>query len=253
MSTILIGGEVLSVLKCGYAKSMKRFKKFVFEYDQEMAKIQLWIKELQSASSAKLRVLDVGCGYGRHLSWLTKGGYDVLGVEVMQPVIDDIRAKGLPCVSLEELKRNHGSHQPYDLIILSHIIEHFYPEDLLALLNFYGRLLKPGGRMLIATPLDCNYFWDDFDHVKPYNPVGILMVCGPTNKQIQYEAELSLELEKLWYRKKYFYLHHLAGRRVRNWATRWINLMDFISAFIFRLSGGTIGKTISWVGLYRKT
>jgi predicted SAM-dependent methyltransferase len=59
---------------------------------------------------------------------------------------------------------------------MSHVIEHFSPKDLIPFLDDYLDRLKVGGRLVIAIPLLTPYFYDDFDHVKPYHPMGILMV-----------------------------------------------------------------------------
>jgi len=61
---------------------------------------------------------------------------------------------------------------------MSHIIEHFAPHDLLPFIDSYLHRLQPGGRLIICTPLLTKNFYNDFDHVKPYQPVGIGMVFG---------------------------------------------------------------------------
>ena len=51
--------------------------------------------------------------------------------------------------------------------------------------------LKVGGHLVIATPLMSNNFYDDFDHVRPYQSLGILMVFGGGAAQVQYYARKS--------------------------------------------------------------
>ena len=55
---------------------------------------------------------------------------------------------------------------------MSHVIEHFAPSDLLVFMDGYIDLLRPGGHLIIATPLMSPYFYDDFDHIKPLSTSG---------------------------------------------------------------------------------
>jgi SAM-dependent methyltransferase len=64
-------------------------------------------------------------------------------------------------------------------IHLSHIVEHLYHEDLYVFLKEIDRVLKPGGNIVLSTPLLWDRFHDDMSHVKPYNPeVFINYLCS---------------------------------------------------------------------------
>src|SRR5687768_3535654 len=56
------------------------------------------------------RVLDVPCGFGRHLAGLARAGYDVVGVDNEPAVVDEARATGLDARvgDMRELRGLHG-------------------------------------------------------------------------------------------------------------------------------------------------
>lgn len=52
----------------------------------------------------------------------------------------------------------------------SHLVEHLSPADLYTMLREMDRVLQPGGRLTISAPLLSPTFYNDFSHLKPYNP-----------------------------------------------------------------------------------
>ena len=112
-------------------------------------------------------ILDVGCGLGEKMQWLVEDGYTPHGIDINPYVVEKIRSKGFYCITPEDFSKVNYT---YDLMIMSHIIEHFYPDDLLTFINKYLNRLKTGGHVVIATPLEWNNFYGDFDHIKIYHP-----------------------------------------------------------------------------------
>jgi 2-polyprenyl-3-methyl-5-hydroxy-6-metoxy-1,4-benzoquinol methylase len=95
------------------------------------------------------RLLDVGCGDGGFLRLAQACGWQVEGVDPDPQAVAEGRRQGLP---LREggLEAFAGQAACFDHITLSHVIEHVH--DPLALLADCHRLLRPGGRLWIATP-----------------------------------------------------------------------------------------------------
>jgi 2-polyprenyl-3-methyl-5-hydroxy-6-metoxy-1,4-benzoquinol methylase len=196
------------------------------------------------------RILDVGCGYGRNLEVLRRAGYQrVTGIEINLDIVEANKKRGLACISVDEL---NFEVDKFDLILMSHVIEHFSPPDLKAFIDGYLECLLPDGYLIVATPLMSSYFYDDFDHVKPYHPMGILQVFGTNKSQIQYYSKNKLILEDLWFRKSHYHLSYFKGNYIKGPQTRMIQIATFLSAFLFFVSGGIIGKKDGWIGVFQK-
>ncbi len=195
------------------------------------------------------RVLDVGCGYGRMLRLMAAAGWDATGVEINPEIVEVNRKAGMRCWTTAEFGR---STELFDVILMSHVIEHFSPVDLLGFMDDYLDHLKPGGRLIVATPLLSEYFYDDFDHVKPYQPTGILMVFGDGAAQVQYYARNRLALRDIWFRRSPLRISHSRSRYIRSPWRFIVVASDFIAAFAYLISARVIGRTNGWVGVFEK-
>ena len=94
-------------------------------------------------------VLDVGCGNGGFLAMASGGGWSVAGVDFDEDSVAAARSRGLP-VRLGGIELLDDSRERFDVITISHVIEHVY--DPLAMLARSHRLLKPGGMLWLETP-----------------------------------------------------------------------------------------------------
>ncbi len=199
------------------------------------------------AGDPATRILDVGCGYGRVLRLIRALGGRATGVEANPALRLAVQAEGFACQSVEEWRAGAGE---FDVIIMAHVIEHFAPNELLVMMEGYLDRLRPGGHLVIATPLLSPYFFLDFDHVKPYLPTGILMVFGGGPAQVQYYARNRLELTDLWYRRTPYHVLWGALAPVgARWWHRWANLLG---ALAYHATFGLLGRTDGWVGVFRK-
>jgi SAM-dependent methyltransferase len=193
-------------------------------------------------------ILDMGCGYGKNLRLLKKKGLKALGVDISKSIVEVNLADGLNCMTVEEWEKTSES---YELIIMSHVIEHFPPRDLMNFMNHCLSRLKTGGYLIIATPLLSKVFFHDFDHIRPYPPQAIDQMFIRDNPQAQFHSKYKLELMDVRTRRRVIRLSPMTAFSLRrNWP-RFEKFIVGVFNWVYRLSRGFIGQTDGWIGLYR--
>ena len=143
------------------------------------------------------RLLDVGFGSGAFLEAAGEMGWNAEGIDFDPKAVELAKARGLnvSCVSAANLTKQENE---YDVITLSHVIEHVY--DPVTLLSDLYRLLKPGGVLWLETPNLRSYGarrfganWRDLD------PPRHLMLFTPSSlRRILTEAGF-LQIKQRWY------------------------------------------------------
>lgn len=96
------------------------------------------------------RLLDVGCGNGAFLAIASEMGWEPVGVDPDPVGVELCVQKGMPAIhgTLPDLLPDHASQ--FDVVTMSHSIEHL--SDMSSELHNVFQLLKPGGRLWLATP-----------------------------------------------------------------------------------------------------
>ncbi|MFX1329439.1 MAG: class I SAM-dependent methyltransferase [Promethearchaeota archaeon] len=104
------------------------------------------------------RILDLGCGTGRHLIFLSKKGFEVYGMDASSKALE-IAREWLNEENLElNLILNRIEHKfPYedsffDAIISIQVIHHNLMKDITFTVNEISRILKPKGIIYITFP-----------------------------------------------------------------------------------------------------
>jgi ubiquinone/menaquinone biosynthesis C-methylase UbiE len=101
------------------------------------------------ADAPRGRALDAACGTGRHAAHLAGAGFDVVGVDTTDAMLDVARAK-LPQIEfrrgrLEQLPIDDAS---VDLVTCGLALEHV--ADLGVVMQEFARVLKPGGWLVCS-------------------------------------------------------------------------------------------------------
>ena len=130
----------------------------------------------------KGKLLDIGCGVGDFLVQIKAHGWEILGIEPSE----DARAIASNRLGFRPLDPSQYASLPdqsFDVITMWHVLEHV--DDLKSQTKELLRLLKPGGRLIIALPnfqsFDCQYYkeyWAAWDVPRHLNHFTQECLCG---------------------------------------------------------------------------
>ena len=197
-------------------------------------------------------VLDVGCGHGKYMQMLEEKGCRVTGVDINPEQVASLCKAGQRAFTPEALPTDVR----YDLILMAHVIEHMETEDLVAFMDRYLPLLKTDGKLIIVTPMPGDRFYYDFTHVRPYLPQSIRMMFGGivTPSSIQAGHRMTLEdiyfFKDSWRLRNFRAFYPFCENRL---ARKGLWLCNVCLAMLHSLSGGRLGATASWLGIYGNT
>ncbi|SDL16658.1 Methyltransferase domain-containing protein [Maridesulfovibrio ferrireducens] len=198
----------------------------------------------------EMSILEVGCGRGGKTDFLKSQGFkNILGVEKNIYQVEECNKRGLNVVSLEDFDAEY-SETKFDFLVLSHIIEHFKFEDLISFVDGYLKYLKPGGLILIATPMLHPHFWLDLDHEKPYYPQGIKNFYSGSSEQVGFSSEYELKLKDIRFRKSPFKVKNDRNLLLKKNDLPML-LVNLFCAALFKFSFYVLGYKTGWVGLFR--
>ncbi len=125
-----------------------------------------WLAE--RIGNKDMSIVDVGCGNGGLLQALSRRGYSALaGIDPAPRCVERLNSTGFSAY------RGHLGNLPgtcgvYDLVILSHVLEHVV--DVTEALRAAYSLLRPGGKIYIETPDASRYHLDGFPPFYFFDP-----------------------------------------------------------------------------------
>lgn len=99
--------------------------------------------------AAGVRVIDVGCGFGDLLIYLTSRGCDTLGVDLDPRAAEQAKRDGVE-IRIGDLVDLQLPEASFDVAVMCHSLEHV--PDPAADLGELARIVRPGGRLHIAVP-----------------------------------------------------------------------------------------------------
>jgi 2-polyprenyl-3-methyl-5-hydroxy-6-metoxy-1,4-benzoquinol methylase len=95
-------------------------------------------------------VLEVGCGWGINLQALEAAGYQITGLDISRRALDKLDRPHRQLIEADLSLGLPDSLPTYDCVLALDVIEHI--DDDHQAVRELGRLLNPGGRVIISVP-----------------------------------------------------------------------------------------------------
>jgi len=129
-------------------------------------------------------VLDIACGSGEGTGILARRCREVHGSDLSEAVVAEASARGIPNARFDVQDGCHLTYHDgaFSVIVNSNTLEHVDDDE--AMLRSFHRVLRPGGRLILETPLLRKRpfgFPLLSSHVREYDKdalVGLLERCG---------------------------------------------------------------------------
>jgi len=98
------------------------------------------------------KIIDAGCGFGKWVIYLTRRGYDIVGIDNNELAVAKLKAfdESLQ-MELGDILHIHYPDSSFDAYISMGVVEHFEEGPVSALKEAY-RVLKPNGLIFVSTP-----------------------------------------------------------------------------------------------------
>ena len=110
-----------------------------------------------------MRVLDVGCGWGRTLEALERRGYRAIGADISRRALEKLDRPGRELVEADLTKPLPEGIEPYDAVLALDLLEHL--DDDRAAVARLGAMARPGGVVVVSVPALPDFF-TEFDQIQ---------------------------------------------------------------------------------------
>lgn len=149
----------------GYGKTKSLFGYLLY---LDPAHLEATKYKVMYLKNVRGRLLDIGCGNGSFIEFMNNYGWETTGLDFDTEAVKTAKQKNLN-VKLGSLDEQKFPTNYFDVITLSHVIEHVY--DPLELIKECFRILKPDGKMVLSTPnnksLGHKYFKENWRGLEP--------------------------------------------------------------------------------------
>lgn len=158
-------------------------------YDFRLIRLIALTGELQGK-----RIIDIGCGTGQFLFYLSSLGADVVGCEMSEEACHFIKEHLGIQVFYGGIEEHIGKIGKVDVVLLNDVIEHFIrPLDVL---NAVNSILEKNGLIVIWTPNGGNAgrsvetakkwvgFSIDLEHMQYFSPTSIIRIAKKYNWEL---------------------------------------------------------------------
>ena len=132
------------------------------------------------------RILDAGCGWGVTLESLEREGYQAVGLDISRSMLERLDRPGRALIEADLTQPFPTALEPFDAVLALDVIEHV--DDDRAAVERLGRLVRPGGRLLLSVPARPELY-TEFDaiqgHRRRYLPETLSEAFAGTGLQVE--------------------------------------------------------------------
>jgi 2-polyprenyl-3-methyl-5-hydroxy-6-metoxy-1,4-benzoquinol methylase len=164
--------------------------------------LEVYLPFLESRKDSLM--IDVGCGRGELVEGLTENGFNIIGVDLNEQMVNYCQSKELNVLHLDALEYLKTKDDNSVGVIFSlHVFEHLTPQKIVELLKVFHQKLEKGGEIFIETPNpECLYtlaygYTIDLTHhriLHPYTMQFLLEEAGFVNVKIKHLSPVSEEV-----------------------------------------------------------
>ena len=194
-----------------------------------------------------MMILDVGCGIGENLSLLKENGYkSVIGADISPDMVKISRSSGHETYLAGQVPK-----KDFDVLLFSHVIEHFGYPDIVDFLEEYFSMAKKKAKVIIITPTLYDAFFNDVDHIKPYYPDGLIMLFSENQISRQYSSAFSLTLMDIFYRRVPLIPYNIRIRHLERFTNRLaFRVIVYVMSILKWLSFGLVAKATGYAAIF---
>lgn len=190
------------------------------------------------------RLLEIGCGSGHQLEFLQRLGWQVEGLDPDPAAVSTASARGLT-VHAGSLEAQHFPDRYFDAVVSSHVIEHVH--DPVGLLRECGRILRPGGRLVVVTPNSRSWghrwfgaSWLHLDpprHLHLFNPVSLRRAAGQAGVPVLRLTSTVRDADGLFRASRDIRDsgHHVWGSRHPQTLRRWSKALQWVEWLLLQV------------------
>ena len=164
------------------------------------------------------KIMDYGSGFGQFLDTLKKTGFEnICGVDIDQQALE-FSGKSHQVYDCRKIGWDDELKNSFDLIIMSHVLEHFPKDEMISRLTEIRQLLKDDGKIVIMVPnaqSNTGAYWayEDFTHHYLFTSGSIYYVLKAAGFSkisfIDIDCTEGLKLTKRVLRKMFLSLYRL--------------------------------------------
>ncbi|AKR57787.1 hypothetical protein GCM10011321_33190 [Youhaiella tibetensis] len=136
----------------------------VSPWRHHLKKRRLYVQDLLARELARRgrtkaeALLDLGCGDGTHMVWLSAFAEQLYGSDYNAVRLVRARKQMADAtLFLADILDYPAKDNAFDVVFFNHVIEHI-PDDMAALETIH-RILKPGGLLVLGTPNEGAWWW----------------------------------------------------------------------------------------------